>query len=66
MLVRIYSPSTGASVVMAEHKFTTSVVVRHGQKDHHNDDHRRSSPVNTDFVDQVEVLGAKYVDEHTD
>lgn len=51
---------------MAEHKFTTSVVVRHGQKDHHNDDHRRSSPVNTDFVDQVEVLGAKYVDEHTD
>lgn len=49
---------------MAKHELATSVVVRHGQQDNHDDNDTGRSPVNTDFVEQIEIVGPEDVDRH--
>ena len=49
---------------MGKHKLSAPVVISHAEQDDHDYDDTGTSPVDADFVDQVQVFGTEDVNGH--
>ncbi len=49
---------------MRKDKLCVPFRVGHAKQSNQDNDHATGSPVDTDFVDQIELFGAKDIDQH--